>query len=46
VIYELKTRDQIIATFKEKNKPGRRFTIVREKSKTSPYSQLLTMFDI
>jgi hypothetical protein len=31
VMYELKSRDQIIATFKGKNKSDRTFTIVCEK---------------
>ncbi len=30
-IYEFKSKDQIIATFTEKNKPDRSFKIVREK---------------
>jgi hypothetical protein len=30
-IYEFKSKDQIIATFREKNKPDRSFKIIREK---------------
>ena len=45
-MYELKSRDQIIPTFKEKTKPVRTFTIDRKKIIPQDYTQLYVVFNV